>query len=559
MNLVPFFCALTMGFALLAMRVEAITPSTPFVSEEEIFSRSTMNNGVKIYLHKNDSQPHFASFRIVLKTIFCDQLIYAFDSNFDSLESIGQFFSYCESKIKRNASTDSKIITQCSYSDFYIPHDEEKYCPEEVAIIAVGDFPVGEMRQMIENYFGHLELPIASPRTVAQQAIYVATDPLANKVALDISYPSLRHPISNLDDLIDEWKYLILQDLFQERMKNCIKGFNESWVHSYPRFVYPVPGYAMIPEEISENVLSSLLWQIEMIKMEGFSQDEFNRIKHRLVTQIEELSSSNLSNNVTLASFYVDQYILGSDNLSFTGFLYASKDLLKQIQYADLEPVIPMFLADTSRSIHIIYPKSTQQPLLTVIQIKEIIEKIVTLGDFYQYGAIRNEPKDVSENSIIPLMRLVNAPIPSDMELATVHSSTHSTEAFYQLPLPDREQRLIYDVIKTMGDKNVLQLLFEKKSLERKGRRINHVHPLRFVGYILATPKLKSSLREVKTSTFKWDHFIDGFAKRMKEEASYNNLTPYLPGFVQYVGADLDEVKQYVQRKDWEGLVKSLL
>lgn len=45
----------------------------------------------------------------------------------------------------------------------------------------------------------------------------------------------------------------------------------------------------------------------------------------------------------------------------------------------------------------------------------------------------------------------------------------------------------------------------------------------------------------------------------MKEEASKHNLLPYVAGFAQQVGVSEAHVNHYIQKKDWEGLLKSLL
>ena len=133
------------------------------------------------------------------------------------------------------------------------------------------------------------------------------------------------------------------------------------------------------------------------------------------------------------------------------------------------------------------------------------------------------------------------------------------TEAFFLLPLDDNEKRVINAMILTIAEKNVIKLGLMRKTIEKKGKRIHHVHPLRFIGYIFATPHLKSSMHKIRKSSFKWDGFIDGFSKKMKEESNSNNLVQYIPGFAQYLDVDVEEVMHYIHKKDWEGLVKFLL
>ncbi len=144
-------------------------------------------------------------------------------------------------------------------------------------------------------------------------------------------------------------------------------------------------------------------------------------------------------------------------------------------------------------------------------------------------------------------------------ELLTHKTSITSLELYHQLPLHESEKELIHDIISTMAKKNPVELAFRKNTLERKGKKINHVHPLRFLGYIFADPHLKSSMKKIKKSYFKWEAFIDGLSKKMKYELSHDNLYLYLEGFSQHVRVDRDHVAKYIKNHDWEGLVNFLL
>jgi hypothetical protein len=134
-----------------------------------------------------------------------------------------------------------------------------------------------------------------------------------------------------------------------------------------------------------------------------------------------------------------------------------------------------------------------------------------------------------------------------------------SGPTFYQLPLEDWESKIIYKIVSTMAEKNLLQLALEKKSMEKKGRQINHVHPMRFIGYVFSDPYLKNCMSVIRKSHFKWSNFVDGFGGRMREEFRNNNLMRHIPEFCQLVGADAQTVSQHIQNKDWDSLVKCLL
>lgn len=148
------------------------------------------------------------------------------------------------------------------------------------------------------------------------------------------------------------------------------------------------------------------------------------------------------------------------------------------------------------------------------------------------------------------------------MEHAAPREKTHSPntiDAFYELPLSEHEKKLINELIRNMSERSIWGLLFKKREMERLGKRVNHVHPLRFISFILADPKLKHYLKDVSSSSFKWDHFIDGLSKRLKEEASRDNLTRYIPGMAHQLKFDPSRLNAFIRDKDYEGMVKAIL
>ncbi len=132
-------------------------------------------------------------------------------------------------------------------------------------------------------------------------------------------------------------------------------------------------------------------------------------------------------------------------------------------------------------------------------------------------------------------------------------------DLFQQLPLVDWEMKTIHKIISTMAEKNVFQLALEKKTLEKKGKKIRHVHPLRFIGYAFGDPHLARCMHEIRKSMFKWHSFVEGFGERMHEEYHRGNLNPYVPGFAAALKVDESKVYEHINKKDWEGLIKYLL
>ncbi len=537
----------------LALCALSLTANAAMIPEEDSVHIIYLPNGIKTYIQEHQSPPRCASFRVVLRNSSLERAQYSMDATVDSPEKIRDFFAYCRQK----ASPSGRALKDRRFSYSDVPSFDSN--PQEIAIVAVGDFSAEEMRQLIEQHFGDVVL---SPQS-RLPLIQTSCDPGISKVGLSVSYPHSRQSILTMEDLKRVWEALLLQELFQQRMERSSKSLQEDWVHPYPQFFYPVNGYAMSSIEASENLLSFLFWQIEAMLNEGFFEDEFSLVKHKLVNQLQYLAFNASAPDVAfLASYYVDQFLLCDRCLQYQSFLHASANIIQEIDSQDLTSHLASFFLEDNRQIKMVYPALAKAEMLTPEQVEKLIDRVIALGSFYRNSQTSGDAVWEIESANRLFQALEDTPI----QLMSLHEGVSepqavlpSFEPFYQLPLSEKEMRFIKIIITTMAEKNVLQLAFEKHSLEKKGKKIHHVHPLRFMGYILSHPQLKHCLKSIKKSSFKWDAFIDGFAKRMKEELSRGNVYQHVPGFAQLVGSTPEHVNHYIEKKDFVGLVKSLM
>jgi hypothetical protein len=525
-----------------------------------------LSNGIQTYMQENTLSPEHGSFRIVLKRAPGEIIQYAFDGKLDEVE---EFFFHCAEKLSSERTAEGQPFGKgrTSFSD--LP-SVSKGCPWEMAVIAVGDFSSDPMQQLVQKHFGDLvlvrereELPNSCGN------IQVGRGEEISKVALLISYPYAGRPITTYRDLVGVWKNIFLQELFQQRMERSARGLDEAWVHPHPRFFYPVNGYAFASAEHAENILSFLIWQVEAIRSEGFYEDEFHSAKQKMLSRLQFLASRSAEPDTAfLASYYADQFLLGGSCLDYQSFLGASESLVQGIAPADLVPHLEDFFLEGKRQIQVVYPKSTRSQLLTRAEIEDLIERVASLASFYRDGELADEETWNLETRDAPASFLPSVMVSNKQEegfqIAESALSPFTfvnagpTESFYAL-LTDREKRFIKAIVSTMAEKNIFQLALERRTLEKKGDKVHHVHPMRFLGFILADPDLKDGLKSIKKSSFKWDAFVSGFGKRMKEEYGNGNLYQHVPGFAQQVGASPENIYPFLDKKDWDGLVKSLL
>lgn len=259
---------------------------------------------------------------------------------------------------------------------------------------------------------------------------------------------------------------------------------------------------------LSMEMLEALLNEIKNGQEQDFTYEEFFNAKEKLRTKLEVLiSKEGSSDHVHLASHDTDRSLHETKNDAYRFFLETSLKLLHNI----------------------------------------------CLNDVYEYASLEKEPQ------MDPSFSQVKVSLREQISSAQTLQDIPAEDPFLELPIDDNEKKIISSIIITMAEKNVIKLGLMRRTLEKKGKRIHHVHPLRFLGYIFSTPHLKTSMNKIKRSGFKWDGFIDGLSKKMRDEAGDNNLVRYVPGFSRFLNIESEQVMKYIHRQDWEGLVRFLL
>lgn len=135
----------------------------------------------------------------------------------------------------------------------------------------------------------------------------------------------------------------------------------------------------------------------------------------------------------------------------------------------------------------------------------------------------------------------------------------HTQTPYATLPISTEDKQKIRAILVTLAENNVVKLLFEKKRLERLGYEVNHVHPICFLGTVFSDPRLVHCIQKIRSSSFKWDGFIEGFSDRLRQEVKAGNVDSYVPSFAEHLNLSADEIQAYINYRDYEGLVLFLL
>lgn len=540
---------------------------------DEKVNMHKLSNGVMALVHENPFPSRGAALRVVVHSVSHEDAVYSLDTSIDDMDAINEFFELCKEKCQSGVNPQGVSVEDrnrfCGLQFNEDPIGSLSYA-DNLAVIAVGDFSSSIMQDLIENYFGSMVFqPSLKDKDLP---IQIDLSSLPSGVALHIDYPVEKMAMGSYADMKENWLNIFAQDLLQQRMERLTRALRENWVHPHPRFIFPVHGFALASEDRSSDVLSILLWEIEQIKLDGFNENEFLTIQERTKYHLNYLARNfQTAESSKIASFYADGVRSGNEIPSYESFIAASEEIVPSLRFQDLKPYVRKMLQNANRFIHVRYPDNHRMHRLTASDVEEMVEKIEELAEFESEAyyddddimllnqsvkpkaSARNGVKVDSSQNAADLILRVDNPSPSP------GSSESEVDLFSTLPLTSSERDTITYIITNMAEKNIFELAFEKKKMEKKGDSINHVHPLRFIGHIFSSPDLKRNIKRIKKSSFKWDAFMDGFSKRMKTESSQNNLLKYVDGFAKQVNANPEKITYYIQKKDWEGLVRYLM
>jgi len=559
------------GLCALAPAVEVHSfELTDLIAQEQQVRTVQYPNGTKLMVQQHARPELWTSVRVISRQDSVRHRIFSLDMPSEQTGKMEEFFSYCKEAIKKEGGIleSQAQVMNCSFKNDL---SGQNGSGGSVSIIAVGDFDEEYLQELVARNFANFA-PYQETRPY--QAINVITAPNASKVSMHINYATLEQSLGTIGDLREKWVNAFVQEIYQQRMERVAKFFEKPWVHPTTRFLFPRHGYVQVQEEDARNILAVLLWQVEAMKKGGYSTEDFNENKMRMRSSLQYLYANEpYVDSMTLCDYYTD-HCLHSDSIpSYGEFLDRSMDLIETISLSDINERLESFLSNENRSIELVYPEKAIDVVLQNDDVEHLLEVVKDVADFYEEGMLPDDAilllanHDLSKKStprfLGPPLKSEARPLPislaNDVKPVADNLAEYSPDLFWQLPLSGQDAKLITYIISNMAEKSIFQLMFEKKDMEKKGDKIRHVHPMRFMGFVFADHYLKKCVRQIKKSSFKWNPLIEGVVKNMKTEYANNNLMQYVPGFAKLLNVNSEQVVAFIEKKDFEGLFRFLM
>lgn len=150
--------------------------------------------------------------------------------------------------------------------------------------------------------------------------------------------------------------------------------------------------------------------------------------------------------------------------------------------------------------------------------------------------------------------------VASRRSVGTAARSPKAVARNYSMVMTAREFEDLQFIVRTLGFKSLAKIFTEKKSLERAGDRIDHVHPFRFLEAILTDDELIAGVHNIRHRSFVWGEFSKGLKDALKEESERGNLTAeQITDFAARLSIDERIIIPSINTREWGKLMDVLL
>jgi len=126
------------------------------------------------------------------------------------------------------------------------------------------------------------------------------------------------------------------------------------------------------------------------------------------------------------------------------------------------------------------------------------------------------------------------------------------------LPTESEKKDIAY-VVNTLGMASLIKIASETSKVEKAGKRIDNVHPLRFLECIFTDEQMKASMQAMRSRGWIWDKFSGGLKDALDTEYKKNNLAQFINDFSSRVGINLQLIYPSVTTQQWSSFIDILI
>lgn len=185
-------------------------------------------------------------------------------------------------------------------------------------------------------------------------------------------------------------------------------------------------------------------------------------------------------------------------------------------------------------------------------------------------------PIEIAEESFVNAVKIIRDSLQAvegeeavcaKIELDFSNSSTtifartvkKSSKRNYYASLTSEEKSDIYHIVKTLANESLIKIKKMESSLVKAGDRINHIHPLKFLGYIFSEEELIICMHNLQGRRWVWKRFLGDTIDVIEEEAGRENILSFVVEFAEKINLDLNLILPSIKEERWAKFIDILI
>jgi zinc protease len=258
------------------------------------------------------------------------------------------------------------------------------YRPDRMAVVAVGDMDVTQLKSMIESEFGALPKPstTAPDRTYevplhSVLLVKVATDPEATQSSVSLVRKRAHAEEDRIGDyrrgLVHRLIFDMLNDRFDELSRKPEAQFLDA--AAYEGMLSPTTDTFTLAAAVQEGkiptALSALVIESRRVKQFGFGPGETDRAKKSTLAGYQRAyAERDKTESSSYAQEYVRNFLQGEPSPGIEYEYKLAQALVPAISTAEIGAAVRSLFADESRVVLAVMPRKAEVPAPTDAQLR---------------------------------------------------------------------------------------------------------------------------------------------------------------------------------------------
>lgn len=346
---------------------------------------------------------------------------------------------------------------------------DDWYRPDLMAVVAVGDFDLDDVEELIRARFSGLSNP-AVPRETGSITLSDASefafarlaDPEMPNAFIELFFEGQAVQIGDVGGYRQAIAYSLATDIVATRFADDVSRGDAPYLAAYPSSVglardLDAPSlYAEGPPEVLAASLERMLIELQRLRRDGVTQPEFDRAVSAYASDLQQqYAGRGTTQDVSYASEYVQHFLAARPSLSWDDYLALETRLLGEMTPAYITAVYLDALAGRAPQVVVVGPESAVAELPTADSVSRLIAEIS--------GSDVAERLDASRD----IDELMAAPDP-----------IAATEAFTNRELDARVLRFANGVTVVLKPTTIAQSLFNVRAIHPGGTSLIAVDDL---------------------------------------------------------------------------------